>query len=156
MTFFEQLHPGLVTEIGSHTFAEDEIVRFARKYDPQPFHLSREDAEGSLFGGLCASGWHTAAVFMRLNIRNGRDAMFEAMGYDGPEPVFGPSPGVRDLRWLRPVFVGDTVSYRNTLLEARASKSKPGWGVLSSASEGTNQDGETVITFRSAVLVRMD
>jgi acyl dehydratase len=150
MTFWDALIIGERHALGAHRFDADDIRRFAAAFDPQPFHLDEAAAEASLLGGLCASGWHTAAVFMKLNVafmaRIGRD--FVAAGH--PPPRTGPSPGFRDLRWPRPVFAGDTVTYTHTITAKRASASRPGWGLVEGHTEGINQHGETVLGFTSS------
>ncbi|MGH8704645.1 MAG: MaoC family dehydratase [Burkholderiales bacterium] len=133
--YWEDFQPGNVLEMGSHTFGEEEIIAFARQFDPQPFHTDREAARSSFFGGLIASGWHTCAVGMRLTVDNsiGRSA---SLG----------SPGVENIRWLAPVRAGDTLSYRRVLLDSRPSQSKPDVGLVRSRWEAVNQRGETVMT----------
>ena len=154
--FFSRLKPGLVLDLGSYEFGAEEIKRFARKFDPQPFHLDEKAAEESHFGRLCASGWHSCAIFMRLYVKNGGDALRQATGWTGPMPERGPSPGIRDLKWSRPTYAGDTISYRSTLLEARLSKSRIGWGLMQSQAEATNQDGELVMRFTASAFIRAD
>jgi len=143
---------GVTMPIGSHTFEPEAIVAFARRYDPQPFHLSEETAKGSVFGRLCASGWHTAAAWMRCNVA-ARAGVADWQD-PGPEPEFGPSPGFRDLKWLKPVYAGETVSYTRTALSHRALASRPGWRVLTLRGEGFDSTGDKVIEFESAVLVK--
>lgn len=133
MKFFDDIAIGDVTEFGSHTFTAEAIKRFARTYDPQPFHIDEAAAAASLFGALTASGWHTMAVIMKLI----------AAAADGSESArLGPSPGFDDLRWLRPVFAGDTLTYRATVTGKRESRSRPGWGVVSSRFEAHEATGE--------------
>ena len=133
MKFFDDIAIGDVTEFGSHTFTAEAIKRFARAYDPQPFHIDEAAAAASLFGALTASGWHTMAVIMKLI----------AAAADGSESArLGPSPGFDDLRWLRPVFAGDTLTYRATVTGKRESRSRPGWGVVSSRFEAHEATGE--------------
>lgn len=153
MTLDEYLEIGVTRTLGSHTFQSGEIKAFAAKYDPQPFHLDEAAAERSVFRRLCASGWHTAAMWMRCNLLSiERDA--RSWAGEGPAPVFGPSPGFENLRWLKPVYAGDTITYTRTNLGHRAMASRPGWRILSMRSEGFNQDGEKVIEFDSAVLMQ--
>ena len=155
-SFFDLLEPGMRMELGSHTFTADEIIAYATKFDPQRFHMSEEGAKGTLFGGLCASGWHTASVWMRMNVENGRSQILELTGYEGPEPVFGPSPGVRNIKWILPVFVGDTITFRATLTDKRSNPKRPGWGMVMNHSEGFNQHGKLVISLDGAVTLRVD
>jgi acyl dehydratase len=115
----------------------DEIVAFARQFDPQPFHTDAEAARHTLYGGLLASGWHTAAILMRL--------LWETFLRDAAS--LG-SPGVDEIRWLKPVRPGDTLRARFTVVEARASRSRPDRGVVRSFSEVFNQHGEVVMTLR--------
>ena len=142
---------GETVEIGSHTFTREEIIEFARAFDPQPFHLDEAAAKASLFGGLCASGWQTAAHFIRCIIASRQDA--NAGGAHGARvPAYGPSPGFRDLKWLKPVLVGDTITYRTRLIERIDLRSRPGRGLLASAVQGRNQRGEIVFGVTSLIL----
>jgi acyl dehydratase len=153
MKFLEDIVVGESFELGSHTVMADDIKSFARRFDPQPFHLDEAAAARSPFGALCASGWHTAATWMRLRVRQQQreDAEMRARG----EPVaeLGPSPGFRELKWLKPVYAGDTVTYATEIIEKRASNSRPGWGLISLRNTGTNQRGEAVISFVSTVFL---
>jgi len=154
--FFEDRIVGETGDLGSHTFTREEIVAFARDYDPQPFHLDEAAARASLFGGLCASGWHTAAHLIRgiivTRAQAHPEADAEAMANGGRRAVYGPSPGFRDLKWLKPVYVGDTISYRGRLIEKIDLKSRPGRGLLASTMQGRNQRGEIVFAVTSLVL----
>ncbi|GJD47996.1 hypothetical protein OPKNFCMD_0710 [Methylobacterium crusticola] len=148
--WFEDLPLDVPYDLGSYHFGRDEILAFARAYDPQPFHVDEAAAAQSHFGGLCASGWHTAAAWMnRMVAARDRGA---AAARERGEPVApsGPSPGFRDLQWLKPVYAGDTIRYDATLTEKRLSRSRPGWGVVTHASTGTNQHGEPVFRFTGA------
>ena len=153
MRYFEDLRVGDRMELGSHTFSADGIKGFASRFDPQPFHLDEAAAARSPFGALCASGWHTASVWMRLMVDYVRcgDEALRARG----EPVaeLGPSPGFRDLKWLKPVYVGDTIAYASEVVETRASNSRPGWGLMTLRNTGVNQKGEPVISFVSVAFV---
>jgi acyl dehydratase len=121
-------------ELGSHLFTADAILEFARAYDPQPMHTDPEAAGNSIYGGLIASGWQTAAVYMRMLVDTvlGRS---ESLG----------SPGIDNLRWLKPVRPGDTLRGQFTLVEAKASRSRPDWGIVRSRGEMLNQDDEVVM-----------
>jgi len=141
MRVFDDIAIGDVTEFGSHTFTAEAIRRFARTYDPQPFHIDEAAAAASLFGALTASGWHTMAVMMKLIAAPGGPP--PAGAADGADcAMLGPTPGFDDLRWLRPVFAGDTLTYRATVTGKRESRSRPGWGVVSSGFEAHNAAGE--------------
>jgi len=149
------LKPGTVTHLGSHVFQKDEIVRFARAYDPQYFHLDAEAAKDSLFGNLCASGWNTSANWMRCFVRTNNRRAELTMENGNPVPQIGPSPGFTNLKWLKPVFVGDEIHYRSEFREARPSRSRPGWGLAFNHNVGINQNGERVFEFDSVVFWQM-
>ena len=135
---FEDMVVGTTIEIGKHTFTREEIVEFAQKFDPQPFHLDEAAAAESPFRGLVASGWHTCSVMMGMLVRN----------VLGDSTSMG-SPGIDEIRWLKPVRVGDTITMMNVVVDKRVSESKPDRGIVSTRWEGINQHGETVITVRS-------
>ena len=147
MRFFEDMPVGDRREFGSFTFTADEIKRFARQYDPQRFHLSEEEGRNSLFGGLAASGWHVASVCMRLLVLDTQRRDREAQARGEAVAVGGPSPGFRELRWIKPVLAGDTITYACVIETARASDSRPEWGVVQFRNTGTNQRGELVFSF---------
>ncbi len=143
MIYFEDLEVGTVTEFGTIEVDRDEVIAFATRYDPQPFHLSDEAAAKTYFGRLAASGWHTCAMTMRTIV--------DHMGRH-PQASLG-SPGVDELRWLKPVYPGDVLTVRSTIVEKTPSRSKPNLGTFRSATEVTNQDGEPVMRFTSIVLI---
>ena len=153
MKHLEDFRPGEVVELGTWTFTAEEIVDFARDFDPQPFHLDAAAGEASLFGGLAASGWHVACAWMRLwvNHQNGEIAEATARGED--LPVAGPAAGFDDMRWLKPVLAGQTLRYRSTVVAGRPSKSRPGWGILDSLHEGFDESGARVFHFTSHVFM---
>ena len=153
MKFFDDIAVGEKSEVGRHTFTADDIKSFASRYDPQPFHLDEAAAERSHFGRLCASGWHTACVWMRLLIELRRREDDAARMRGEPVATLGPSPGIRELKWLKPVYVGDTVSYCSEVTGMRVSQSRPGWGLVTWLHTGNNQRGEPVISFVSAAFV---
>jgi acyl dehydratase len=135
---FEDFEAGQVYELGSKVVSEDEIVAFARQFDPQPFHLDAEAAKDSVFGGLIASGWHTGAMWMRLYV----DSLLGGGSGQG-------SSGIEELRWLAPVRPGDTLSGRLIVLEATSSDSQPDRGTIRIRGEMVNQDGVTVMSMIS-------
>jgi len=135
MRYFEDFRVGETGELGSHGITEAEILAFARKYDPQPFHVDPEAARGTIFGGLIASGWHTCAILMRLSVEAAR----------GEEAAGTGSPGVDSCRWLKPVRPGDTLSARTEVLEAWPSRAKP-FGFVRRRLEMLNQHGQTVLS----------
>ena len=144
MIYFEDLEVGEETYFGSYEVTREEVIDFARKYDPQPFHLSDEAAALTHFGRLAASGWHTCAMTMAVIARHVVDTEQAGLG----------SPGVDELRWLKPVYPGDTLHVNSKIVEVRPSRSKPEIGSFRSATTVTNQDGVAVLTFTSIVLMR--
>ncbi|BDA85825.1 acyl dehydratase [Aureimonas sp. SA4125] len=156
MTLWDAIEIGEVADLGEHHFTEEEIVRFAEKFDPQPFHLNAEKAKASVLGGLCASGWHTAAVCMRLNVDHQTSRIAAWMTAGNPAPRIGPSPGVTNLRWPRPVFAGDSVSFRQTVTGKRLSASRPGWGVVEFSTLGLNRADTPVFSFAAAAFIGTD
>lgn len=143
MTFhyFEDFHPGDAMMLGSHTITEAEIIAFAREYDPQVFHTDPEAARRSAFGGLIASGWQSCGIFMRL--------LVDGLLKDSSALA---SPGVDEIRWLKPVRPGDVLQGRLTVLDATPSRSKPDRGLVKHACELSNQRGEVVMTMRTLAL----
>jgi acyl dehydratase len=150
--WFEEIAIGERREIGAHGFTAEEIVRFARAYDPQPFHIDAEAAKASQFGALCASGWHTAAIWMKLNVAD-IAARAKAAGID-PAAVMGPSPGFQDLVWSKPVYAGDTIAFDSTVVEKRPLASRPAFGLVTHRNTGRNQAGQQVFAFTGHVFVR--
>lgn len=136
--YFEDYVPGSVHDLGTVVVSEAEIVEFARRYDPQDFHTDPERARQSIYGGLIASGWHTAALMMRLLVDE----------FLSPVASLG-SPGIDELRWLQPVRPGDRLAVRVRILEARRSQSKPDRGIVRSVIELHNQDGTLVMTMKA-------
>ena len=151
MPFFEDLVTGTESELGSYVFTPDNIVSFARKFDPQPFHLDAEAARESAFGGLCASGWHTAAAWMKCMVGHRERGRAAALAAGLPVPELGPSPGFRNLVWRRPVYAGEMITYHSRIGECRASRSRPGWGLVFTHNSGMNRAGETVFAFDGCV-----
>ena len=137
MLYFEDFPPGDVRESPPRTITREEMLAFARQYDPQPFHLDDDAAKKSIYGGLIGSGWLTVAVMMRL--------LWDTMLKD---TVSLGSPGSDEIRWLKPVRPGDTVRARFTVVEAIPSRSKPDRGVVKTYTEILNQHGEIVMTMR--------
>jgi acyl dehydratase len=140
--YFEDYTPGAVFTSGAITVSEAEIIDFARHYDPQAMHTDPAAAAGGRFGGLIASGWHTAALMMRLFATN----------FLSPASSVA-SPGIDELRWLQPVRPGDVLSLRVTIVEARRSRSRPGEGIVRSFIEVLNQDGTVVMSLKPISLI---
>ena len=141
--YFEDYTPGAVSTSGALPVSQAEIIDFARRYDPQTMHTDPEAAAGGPFGGLIASGWHTAALMMRIFVEH----------FLSPESSVA-SPGIDDLRWLKPVRPGDVLSLRVTILEARRSRSRPDQGIVRSFTEVLNQRGEVVMSLKPISLIR--
>lgn len=135
MRYFEDFAPGQVFELGSVEITEAAIVEFAKQWDPQPFHLTEQGGAASPFGGIIASGWHTAAAFMRLYVDAFLSDTVPHGGY-----------GVDELRWVRPVRPGDVLSGRATIEEVRPSTSRPDRGTVRLLWEMRNQDGDVVLS----------
>ena len=144
MIYFEDLVVGAETTFGSYDVTREEVLEFARKYDPQPFHLSDEEAAKTHFGRLAASGWHTAAMTMAVIARHVVDDEQAGLG----------SPGIDELRWKKPVYPGDTLQVSGRIIEKTPSRSRPDMGSFRTETTVTNQNGEVVITFTSIVLIR--
>jgi acyl dehydratase len=144
MIYFEDLEIGAETYFGSYEVTREEVLEFARKYDPQPFHLSDEEAAKTHFGRLSASGWHTCAMTMAVIARH----------VIGEEQAGLGSPGIDELRWRKPVYPGDTLHVRGKVVDKAPSRSRPEMGSFRTETIVTNQDGEAVLTFTSIVLIR--
>jgi acyl dehydratase len=147
MRFFEDIEIGQRREVGSFTFTAELIKKFAAQFDPQPFHLDEEAGRQSLFGGLAASGWHVASVCMKLMVADGQRQAADAAARGEKAAVWGPSPGFRELRWIKPVLAGDTVSFSSAVESVRSSSSRPEWGIVQARNTGINQRGELVFSF---------
>jgi acyl dehydratase len=142
--YLDDLQVGTETYFGSTEVSRAEVIAFAQRYDPQPFHLSDEAAAKTHFGRLAASGWHTCAMVMGVIARHVVATEQAGLG----------SPGIDELRWLKPVYPGDTLHVHSRIVEVRPSRSKPEIGSFRSATTVTNQDGVPVLTFTSIVLMR--
>ncbi|MDI1265645.1 MAG: MaoC family dehydratase [bacterium] len=153
MRFFEDMEIGARREIGSFTFTAEDIKRFAAQFDPQTFHLDEEAGRNSLFGGLAASGWHVGSVCMKLLVADGQRLMKEAAVRGEKVAVWGPSPGFRELRWIKPVLAGDTISFSSVIEAKRTSEKRPEWGILQARNTGINQRGEPVYSMLATAFV---
>ena len=153
MGFFEDTELGHRREIGSSTFTAEGIKRFAAQFDPQRFHLDEEEGRKSLFGGLAASGWHVGSVCMKLLVADGERQAREAVARGEEVAVWGPSPGFRELRWVRPVLAGDTITFASEVVSLRNSSTRPEWGIVEGRFTGTNQKGELVYSVLSTAFV---
>ena len=151
--FLDDVVRGTRRDLGSYRLDAAEMLAFAQAYDPQPFHVDPEAAARSHFGALCASGWQTAAVWMsRLHATRARDeAAARAAGV--PVARLGPSPGFKALRWLKPVYAGDRLRCTSTVVDKRASASRPGWGLVFQHNVAENQRGERVLEFQGCAFL---
>ena len=144
MIYFEDLEIGKPAVFGTYDVTREEVLEFARKYDPQPFHLSDEEAAKTHFGRIAASGWHTAAMVMAVIARRVVAEQQAGLG----------SPGIDELRWKKPVYPGDTLTVSGEVLEKTPSRSRPDIGSFRTMTTVTNQHGEVVMKFISIVLIR--
>ena len=147
MRYFDDINVGDSMTLGMQTVTAEDIKTFAAQYDPQEFHMDEAAAAKSHFGALCASGWHTVAAWMNLRVQYGRREDAERAARGEVIAKLGPSPGFRELKWLKPVYAGDTIAYRSTVTAKRSSASRPGWGIVFARNTGTNQKGELVMSF---------
>ena len=145
MLYFEDIVPGTKSAFGRYEVTRDEVIEFATKYDPQPFHLSDDEAAKTYFGRLSASGWHTAAMMMRMLVDNMSAVQQASLG----------SPGLDELRWLKPVYPGDVLRVETEILDKRPSRSRPDMGSFRSQATVRNQDDIVVMTVISIGLIRM-
>jgi acyl dehydratase len=144
MRYFEDLEVGAETYFGSYNVTREEVLEFAHKYDPQPFHISDEVAAKTHFGQIAASGWHTGAMAMAVIARHVVKHEQAGLG----------SPGIDELRWLKPVYPGDTLHVRGKIVDKTPSRSKPHMGSFRTETTVTNQDEVPVMRFTSIVLIR--
>ena len=141
--FYEDILVGPKSQFGHYEMTKDEIIDFATKYDPQPFHLDDEFAKATHFGGLCSSGWHTAAALMRMLVDHSSEIGLASLG----------SPGIKDLKWIKPVFVGDILSVKQEFLDKRQSKSRPDLGLVGFRNYVYNQHDEIVMDITGTMMV---
>ena len=153
MPYFEDIKIGDRRETGSFTFTADEIKAFALQFDPQPFHLDEEAGRKSVFGGLAASGWHVAAIYMKLTVASSQRDAAERLARGEKPVVSGPSPGFRELKWSKPVLAGDTLAYASEVVATRALESRPEWGLVNFYNTGINQRGELAFSFIASAFV---
>jgi len=145
MLYYEDIEVGVVRRFGNKQVVREEVLDFASKYDPQPFHLDDAAAAATYFGRLSASGWHTGAMAMRMMVDNMTGAEQAGLG----------SPGVDELRWIKPVYPGDTLRCESEVLDKRRSESRREMGIFKSKLTVFNQHDEPVMTMRSTGLIRV-
>ncbi len=149
--FFEDRQIGENYPLGSHTFTREDIMAFAREFDPQAFHLDDDAAKASLFGALSASGWHTTAIWIRQFVAFRQKIEAEMRDKGIRSAIYGPSPGFKSLRWYKPVFVGDTIEYRGRVAELLDWKSRPDRGLIVTDNQGRNQHGDIVFAITGQI-----
>lgn len=142
-TYYEDIEVGPSGRFGSYEMTKEEIIEFATRFDPQPFHLDDDFAKTTHFGALCASGWHTASAFMRMLVDHGKETGLVSLG----------SPGLQDLKWAKPVFVGDILSAEREYLDKRLSKSKPGLGLVTFNNYVYNHHNDIVMSVSGTMMV---
>jgi len=145
MIYYEDLQPGATDSFGSYAVTREEVIEFASKYDPQPFHLDDAAAEKTHFGRLSASGWHTCAMTMAMLVANLTEHRQAGLG----------SPGMDELRWVKPVYPGDTLRVETRIIEKRRSRNRPDMGLFKSDLTVFNQHDEPVMTMRSNGLIKV-
>ena len=150
--YFEDFEVGATQKFGEYRVTREEILEFAARYDPQPFHLSDEAAAKTLFGSLCASGWHTCAMLMSMIVENMQS------GNPGGSPRGNPaalgSPGIDEIRWTKPVYPGDTLRVESTILDKKPSRSRPEIGTIYMQNKVYNQNDELVMSNKPMVMYR--
>jgi acyl dehydratase len=144
MLYFEDIVPGAKSAFGRYEVTRDEVIEFATKYDPQPFHLSDEEAAKTHFGRIAASGWHTTAMMMRMLVDNMSAIQQAGLG----------SPGLDELRWIKPVYPGDVLRVETEILDKRPSRSRADMGSFRSQAVIFNQDDVAVMSVISIGLIR--
>ncbi|WP_421357711.1 MaoC family dehydratase [Agrobacterium rosae] len=152
MKFIDLYPTDVKLELGTVHFSAESIIRYAEKFDPQPFHLDAEAARNSVFEGLCASGWQTSASWMKCFLAYWEREVKRLAAEGVQPPKLGPSPGFRNMKWHRPVYAGDDITYFATMIASRPLASRPGTFLNTTLNEGVNQNGETVVSFESSVL----
>ncbi len=152
MRLIELSPPDEKVTTGTMLFTPDDIIRFAKQFDPQPFHVDAEAAKNYVFGALCASGWHTCAGWMKTFLEHWAEESTRLTSEGQVPPKLGPSPGFQKLQWLRPVYAGDRITYSVTLVDSRPLATRPGTFINRTINEGVNQDGLPVMRYEGSVL----
>ncbi|MCJ8519361.1 acyl dehydratase [Pseudorhizobium tarimense] len=152
MRLIELSPPGKRVITGTMLFTAEDIIRFAKQFDPQPFHVDAEAARNYVFGSLCASGWHTCAGWMKMFMEYWTAEMKRLSQEGIRPPQLGPSAGFKTLQWMKPVYVGDNITYSVELIESRPVVSRPGTWINITSNDGVNQHGEVVMRYEGTVL----
>lgn len=144
MEFFEDVVVGSKRRFGQYEVTREDVLQFATKFDPQPFHLDDEAAAGSMFGNLAASGWHTCAMTMRMMVDSLKDQPRASLG----------GAGIDELRWVKPVYPGDVLRCETEILDKRRSRSKPHMGIMRQRTSTFNQHDELVLTMITNIIIK--
>jgi acyl dehydratase len=150
--FMEEIELKKRVPLGSYTFTTENMLAYSLKFDPVGFHVDEEEGRKSIYGAMTAAGLHVGSGWMACFVKSNTDARAALAKLGKTLPEIGPSPGFKNMKWLKPVFAGDTISYFTTAIQARALASRPGWGMVTSYCEGVNQRNELVFSFEGAVL----
>jgi acyl dehydratase len=156
MAWFDDMKIGTKIEVGSAVFLEDEMIAFAKRYDPRDYFMDRDAAQLGPFGKLVASPWFVTATWMGIMINNRDRSIYQELSHpspDGDRAKVGPSPGFVDLKWENPVEAGDRITYSIEVAKLIELKSRPQWGICRNLAVGTNQKGEEVLRFFGQVLM---
>lgn len=152
--FLEDVEIGRRIVLGSYRFTRQNMLAYARQFDPVGFHVDDEAGKASVYGALTAAGLHAASAWMQCYVAANALARQQAAEQGQRLPEIGPSPGFRDMKWLKPIFVDDVVQFSTTATAVRPLASRKGWGMVTAHNEGVNQNGELVFSFESAVLTQ--
>jgi acyl dehydratase len=150
--FLEELALGERIALGSYSFTEENMLAYSRNYDPVGFHVDEAAGRASLYGAMTAAGLHVGSAWMTCFIKTNLAARLAVQTAGKPLPEVGPSPGFKNMKWLKPVYAGDELSFFSTATGRRKLASRPGWGMAFGLSEGVNQHGVLVFSFESAAL----
>ncbi len=150
--FLEEIELHQRVPLGSYAFTRENMLAYSRKFDPVDFHVDEEAGRASLYGAMTAAGLHVASGWMACFVRTNTAARHVLDAAEKPLPDIGPSPGFKNMKWLKPVYAGDVVTYFTTAIRVRSLASRPGWGMASSYCEGVNQHGILVFSFEGAVM----
>jgi acyl dehydratase len=150
--FMEEIELHRRVALGGYTFTRENMLAYSVQFDPLIFHIDDDAGRNSIYGAITAAGLHVGSGWMACFVRSNTEARLALQQAGRLLPDIGPSPGFKNMKWLRPVFAGDVISYFTTATQKRALASRPGWGMVTSYCEGVNQHGEFVFTFEGAVL----
>jgi acyl dehydratase len=150
--FMEEIELQKRVALGSYSFTRENMLAYSLKFDPVGFHVDEEAGKASIYGAVTAAGLHVGSGWMACFVGSNTAARHALQQAGKPLPEIGPSPGFKNMKWTKPVFVGDVISYFTTATQKRTLASRPGWGMVTSYCEGVNQHGDLVFTFEGAIL----